>query len=46
LSGCSDRCVMYAGVVLAVDYDSYQVIHSATHWVVVVFLAVHVYHCE
>jgi len=34
---------MYAGLVLIVDYDSYQVMHSAAHWVVVVFLAVCVY---
>ena len=37
---------MYAAVVLVVDYDSYQVVHSAAHWVVVVFLAVCVYRCE
>ena len=38
LSGCSDRCVMYAGLVLVLDYDSYQVMHSTTHCEVVVFL--------
>jgi len=36
----------YAGLVLVVDYDSYQVVHSVAHWVVVVFLAVRVYHIE
>ena len=36
---------MYAGLVLVVDYDSYQVVHSAANWVVV-FLAVGVYPIE
>ena len=37
---------MYAGMVLVVDYDSYQVVHSMAHCVVFVFLSVCVYHCE
>jgi len=37
---------MYADVVLVVDYDSYHVVNLAACWVVVVFLAVHVYCCE
>jgi len=37
---------MYAGVILVVDYDSYQVVYSAAHWVVVVFLAVRVHPIE
>ena len=36
----------YAGLVLVVDYDSYQVVHSVAHWVVVVFLAIRVYILE
>jgi len=37
---------MYAGLLLAVDYDSCHVVHSAAHWVVVVFLAIRVYILE
>jgi len=33
-------------LVLVVDYDSDQVVHSAAHWVIVVFLAVRVYPIE
>ena len=36
----------YAGLVLVVDYDSYEAVYSAAHWVVVVFLAVRVYPIE
>jgi len=34
---------MYTGEVLVVDHDSYHIVHSAAHWVVVMILAVRVY---
>jgi len=37
---------MYVDLVLVVDYDSYHVVHSAAHWVLVVFLAVRLYPIE